>query len=283
MLKILNNSLNGITLGQRKVDLDDATLDESSCSLEFDRKHKIQSDSQVITVSSSETCDEFSLNGKIINFSNLEKFVEEENPLVEISDEEKYFYTFPQYNLVLYVDYKDKLFLQVLIYDESIKDLYENSGQKYSDFQKSKLKSLITFYGKLIFIPYKSVGNLEFNSSLSDIIKEYDILEKIIPDKKNILWINNFALRFDNEKLTQITIFYDKKEIIPIYYNEINISSEKGLSELLNKYDGIERGKSKYLFKELGLVVAKDFSEFHFFEQSLLKFWANLHRPITSW
>lgn len=283
MLKILNNSLNGITLGQRKVDLDDATLNESSCLLEFDRKHKIQSDSQVITLSSSETCDEFSLNGKIINFSNLEKFVEEENPLVEISDEEKYFYTFPQYNLVLYVDYKDKLFLQVLIYDESIKDLYENSGQKYSDFQKSKLKSLITFYGKLIFIPYKSVGNLEFNSSLSDIIKEYDILEKIIPDKKNILWINNFALRFDNEKLTQITIFYDKKEIIPIYYNEINISSEKGLSELLNKYDGIERGKSKYLFKELGLVVAKDFSEFHFFEQSLLKFWANLHRAITSW
>ncbi len=283
MLKILNNSLNGITLGQRKVDLDDATLNESSCSLEFDRKHKIQSDSQVITLSSSETCDEFSLNGKIINFSNLEKFVEEENPLVEISDEEKYFYTFPQYNLVLYVDYKDKLFLQVLIYDESIKDLYENSGQKYSDFQKSKLKSLITFYGKLIFIPYKSVGNLEFNSSLSDIIKEYDILEKIIPDKKNILWINNFALRFDNEKLTQITIFYDKKEIIPIYYNEINISSEKGLSELLNKYDGIERGKSKYLFKELGLVVATDCSEFRFFEQSLLKFWANLHRAITSW
>ena len=283
MLKILNNSLNGIALGQRKVDLDDATLNESRCSLEFDRKHKIQSDSQVITVSSSETCDEFSLNGKIINFSNLEKFVEEENPLVEISGEENYFYTFPQYNLALYVDYKGKLFLQVLIYDESIKDLYENRGLRYLDFQKSKLKSLITFYGKLIFIPHASVGNFEFNSSLSDIIKEYDILEKIIPDKKNILWINNFALRFDNEKLTQITIFYDKKEIIPIYYDEINISSEKGLSELLNKYDGIERGKFKYLFKELGLVVAKDFSEFHFFEQSLLKFWANLHRPITSW
>lgn len=283
MLKILDNSLNGIALGQRKVDLDDATLNESSCSLEFDRKHKIQSDSQVITVSSSETCDEFSLNGKIINFSNLEKFAEEENPLVEISGEENYFYTFPQYNLALYIDNKGKLFLQVLIYDESIKDLYENRGLRYLDFQKSKLKSLITFYGKLIFIPHVSVGNFEFNSSLSDIIKEYDILEKIIPDKKNILWINNFALRFDNQKLTQITIFYDKKEIIPIYYNEINISSEKGLSELLNKYDGIERGEFKYLFKELGLVVAKDFSEFHFFEQSLLKFWANLHRPITSW
>jgi len=283
MLKILNNSLDGIVLGQKKADFDDVILNNPNYSLEFNKKYKIQSDSELITVSSLRNCDEFCLNGKVINFSNLEKFLEEEDPLIEVSDEENYFYIFPKYNLVLYVDYKDNLFLQILIYDESIRALYDSKGKKYSDFQKSKLKSPITFYGKLIFIPHASVGNLEFNSSLSDIIKEYDILEKIIPDKKNILWINNFALRFDNEKLTQITIFYDKKEIIPIYYNEINISSEKGLSELLNKYDGIERGKFKYLFKELGLVVAKDFSEFHFFEQSLLKFWANLHRPITSW
>ena len=58
---------------------------------------------------------------------------------------------------------------------------------------------------------------------------------------------------------------------------------KKGLTELLSQYDVIERTKSKYLFKELGLVVEKDLSEFRFFEQSLLKFWANLHRPITSW
>ena len=37
------------------------------------------------------------------------------------------------------------------------------------------------------------------------------------------------------------------------------------------------------LLKDLGLVVEKDLSEFRFFEQSLLNFWANLHRPITSW
>ena len=64
---------------------------------------------------------------------------------------------------------------------------------------------------------------------------------------------------------------------------DIDISSKKGLTELLSQYDVIERTKSKYLFKELGLVVEKDLSEFRFFEQSLLKFWVNLHRPITSW
>ena len=283
MLKILNNSLNGIVLGQKKADFDDVTLNDPSYSLEFDRKHKIQSDSQLITVSSLRNCDEFCLNGKVINFSNLEKFLEEENPLIEVSDEENYFYIFPKYNLVLYVDYKDNLFLQILIYDESIRDLYDNKGKKYSDFQKSKLKNLTLNNDKLIFIPYKSIGDFELNCSLSDVIRKYDISSNVIPEAKNIIEINNFVLRFDNEKLTEVTIFNDKKVELSIYYNEMDISSKKGLTELLSQYDVIERTKSKYLFKELGLVVEKDLSEFRFFEQSLLKFWVNLYRPITSW
>ena len=283
MLKISNNSLNGIILGQKKADFDDVTLNDPSYSLEFDRKHKIQSDSQLITVSSSGSCNEFSLDGKIINFFNLEKFLEEEDPLIEISDEENYFYIFPQYNLLLYVDPKDKLFLQVLIYDESIRDLYYNKGKKYSDFQKSKLKNPTLNHDKLLFMPYKSIGDFELNCSLSDVIRKYDISNNVIPKVKNIIEINNFVLRFDNEKLTEVTIFNDKKVEFAIYYNEMDISSKKGFAELLSQYDVIERTKSKYLFKELGLVVEKDLSEFRFFEQSLLKFWANLHRPITSW
>lgn len=283
MLKILNNSLDGIVLGQKKADFDDVILNNPNYSLEFDRKHKTQSDSELITVSSLRSCDEFCLNGKVINFSNLEKFLEEEEPLIEVSDEENYFYIFPKYNLVLYVDYKDNLFLQILIYDESIRDLYDNKGKKYSDFQKSKLKKPTLNHDKLIFIPYKSIGDFELNCSLSDVIRKYDISNNVIPKVKNIIEINNFVLRFDNEKLTEVTIFNDKKVELAIYYNEMDITSKKGFAELLSQNDVIERTKSKYLFKELGLVVDKDLSEFRFFEQSLLKFWANLHRPITSW
>lgn len=283
MLKILNNSLDGIVLGQKKADFDDVILNNPNYSLEFDRKHKIQSDSELITVSSSRNCDEFCLNGKVINFSNLEKFLEEGDPLIEVSDEENYFYIFPKYNLVLYVDYKDNLFLQILIYDESIRELYDNKGKKYSDFQKSKLRNSTLNHDKLIFIPYKSIGDFELNCSLSDVIRKYNISNNVIPKVKNIIEINNFILRFDNEKLTEVTIFNDKKVELSIYYNEMDISSKKGFAELLSQYDVIERTKSKYLFKELGLVVDKDLSEFRFFEQSLLKFWANLHRPITSW
>ena len=283
MLKISNNSLNEIVLGQKKADFDDVTLNNPNYTLEFDRKHKTHSDSDLITVSSLRNCDEFCLNGKVINFSNLEKFLEEEDPLIEVSDEENYFYIFPKYNLVLYVNYKDNLFLQILIYDESIRDLYDNKGKKYSDFQKSKLKNLTLNHDKLIFIPYKSIGDFELNCSLSDVIRKYNISNNVIPKVKNIIEINNFVLRFDNEKLTEVTIFNDKKVELAIYYNEMDITSKKGFAELLSQNDVIERTKSKYLFKELGLVVEKDLSEFRFFEQSLLKFWANLHRPITSW
>ena len=71
----------------------------------------------------------------------------------------------------MYVDSKDKVFLQVLIYDESTRDLYENTGKKYSDFQKSKLKDSTPVYDRLIFVPYKAIGDFEFNCSLTDIIK----------------------------------------------------------------------------------------------------------------
>ena len=227
MLKISNNSLNGIVLGQKKAAFDDVTLNDPNYSLEFDRKHKIQSDSQLITVSSSGSCNEFSLDGKIINFFNLEKFLEEEDPLIEISDEGKYFYIFPQYNLLLYVDSKDKVFLQVLIYDEIIRNFYENTGQKYSDFQKSKLKNPTLNHDKLLFIPYKSIGDFELNCSLSDVIRKYNISNNVTPKVKNIIEINNFVLRFDNEKLTEVTIFNDKKVELSIYYNEMDISSKK--------------------------------------------------------
>lgn len=271
MLKILNNSLDGIVLGQKKADFDDVILNNPNYSLEFDKKHKIQSDSELITVSSLRNCDEFCLNGKVINFSNLEKFLEEEDPLIEVSDEENYFYIFPKYNLVLYVDYKDNLFLQILIYDESIRDLYDSKGKKYSDFQKSKLKNSTLNHDKLIFIPYKSIGDFELNCSLSDVIRKYDISNNVIPKVKHIIEINNFVLRFDNEKLTEVTIFNDKKVEFAIYYNEMDISSKKGLTELLSQYDVIERTKSKYLFKELGLVVEKDLSEFRFFWTIIIK------------
>ena len=54
------------------------------------------------------------------------------------------------------------------------------------------------------------------------------IYQKMLFQKsKNIIEVNNFVLRFDNEKLTEVTIFHDKAVRLAIYYNEIEISQKK--------------------------------------------------------
>ena len=123
MLEILGKSLNGILLGTKRNEIGDEILNNPSYFLEFDRKNKVQLEANLITISVLDR-KEFSLNGKIINFKNLSKFIKSEKNITEQEDD-GYSYIFPEYNLVLYVDYIEQNFMQILIYDDSLKDLYE--------------------------------------------------------------------------------------------------------------------------------------------------------------
>ena len=123
MLEILGKSLNGILLGTKRNEIGDEILNNPGYFLEFDRKNKVQLEASLITISVLDR-KEFSLNGKIINFKNLSKFIKSEKNITEQEDDGDS-YIFPEYNLVLYVDYIDQNFMQILIYDDSLKDLYE--------------------------------------------------------------------------------------------------------------------------------------------------------------
>ena len=123
MLEIIGKSLNGIVLGTKRNEIEDEILNNSGYFFEFDRKNKIQSEANLITISVLDR-KEFSLNGKIISFQNLSKFIKYEKNITEQEDD-GYSYIFPEYNLVLYVDYIEQNFMQILIYDDSLKDLYE--------------------------------------------------------------------------------------------------------------------------------------------------------------
>ena len=123
MLEILGKSLNGILLGTKRNEIGDEILNNPGYFLEFDRKNKVQLEASLITISVLDR-KEFSLNGKIINFKNLSKFIKSEKNIIEQEDD-GYSYIFPEYNLVLYVDYIEQNFMQILIYDDSLKDLYE--------------------------------------------------------------------------------------------------------------------------------------------------------------
>ena len=123
MLEILNKSLNGILLGTKRNEIGDEILNNPNYFLEFDKENKTESEAGLITISVLDR-KEFSLNGKIINFKNLSKFIKSEKNITEQEDD-GYSYIFPEYNLVLYVDYIEQNFMQILIYDDSLKELYE--------------------------------------------------------------------------------------------------------------------------------------------------------------
>ena len=123
MLEILGKSLNGIFLGTKRNEIGDEILNNSGYFFEFDRKNKIQSEANLITISVLDR-KEFSLNGKIISFQNLSKFIKSEKNIAEQEDD-GYSYIFPEYNLSLYINYIDQNFMQILIYDDSLKELYE--------------------------------------------------------------------------------------------------------------------------------------------------------------
>ena len=123
MLEIVGKSLNGIVLGTKRNEIGDEILNNSGYFFEFDRKNKIQSEANLITISVLDR-KEFSLNGKIISFQNLSKFIKSEKNIAEQEDD-GYSYIFPEYNLSLYINYIDQNFMQILIYDDSLKELYE--------------------------------------------------------------------------------------------------------------------------------------------------------------
>ena len=123
MLEILGKSLNGILLGTKRNEIGDEILNNPGYFLEFDRKNKVELEASLITISVLDR-KEFSLNGKIVNFKNLSKFIKSEKNITEQEDD-GYSYIFPEYNLVLYVDYIEQNFMQILIYDGSLKELYE--------------------------------------------------------------------------------------------------------------------------------------------------------------
>lgn len=282
MLNIFKNSLDGIILGSKRNVISIDVLNNPKYFLEFDRSNKTQSDDKLVTISVLSQI-EFNLDGKVINTDNINNFIEKENPYIEIADD-GITYIFPNYNLVLYINSSKTEFMQILIYDKSIKHIYEDENLlRYFDDKYNKTIYLPT--SNLTLIPYKSIGQFNFGLNILDFTKEFDIKlnDNSNSEDKKIIEINNFIFRFDNKKLTQVTIYNYKKNINSIYYNDIDISTKKGLSDLIKSNNVIERTISKYLFPELGLVIEKDLSEFRFFAEPLLKFWSNIHRPITSW
>ena len=155
MLKIRKNSLDNIQLGKKKEDLPESIINNTLYFLEFDRSHKKLAESTLITISVREV-HSFDINGKVISFRNIVSFLEDENPLVE----DESFYIFPKYCLSLYINWDEKIFNEVLIYDISLKKEYEkDSLLTYKEIIENQQQKKRLNLNNLSFVPYVAVGS----------------------------------------------------------------------------------------------------------------------------
>lgn len=276
MLKIRKNSLDNIQLGKKKEDLPESIINNTLYFLEFDRSHKKLAESTLITISVREV-HSFDINGKVISFRNIVSFLEDENPLVE----DESFYIFPKYCLSLYINWDEKIFNEVLIYDISLKKEYEkDSLLTYEEIIENQQQKKRLNLNNLFFVPYVAVGSFKFGMDSQSFSQQNNFnIPKEISKRQVIEFDKNILIRFDENKLTQVVINNRNNSI---FYNNLNLFSQDALDELIRSEEYIERNLG-YVFVNLGLAITHDIDTIYFFHQSLLPFWKNKHRPITSW
>ena len=163
----------------------------------------------------------FDINGKVISFESLISFLEDENPLVEDNS----FYTFPQYNLSLYIDWDKKIFNEVLIYDKILKGEYEKSSfLTYKEIQENQRETTKRAAHNLYFIPYTAVGNFKFGTDPQLFSEKNNFnIPKEISAKQVIKFDENILVRFDKNKLTQVVISNKNTSIL---YNDLKLFSK---------------------------------------------------------
>lgn len=270
MINIKGKSVNGLYLGTSKDKIERYNSNYKYLFLEFNNK------AELITISFRDV-DAFTLNDKIINFDNITTFLNEHKVLKDND-----FFIIPSLNLSLYIDFNNNLFLEVLIYDSSISNLYEKGDVLI--FHKKN--NIIPVFEDLIFVPYKSLGPYTLGEREREFIQtqnlEYSVNSGV--NNKKIYECNSIIFRFDNSRLSQIQI--DTSQVSSkIILNSTNINSTDGINYLFKHYE-ITESYTHYIIAELGLAINKapiENTKFFFFSKELLPFWMNIYRPLTSW
>lgn len=270
-LEIFNSCVNGYKLG------DEYSKKELCCQdlfFEFDTKniHKL------VTVS-ARNISEFTLNGEVITFEKFKNLISnKENDIIFECNINYTTYIIRDYNVLVNINENiGEFFLQVLVFDNSLKDFYENG---LNDFHKKNEITSISFKNKLNFEPYKVFDKFSFEMS------EYDFYEILginnNSDNKNIE-IDGLVFSFKDGKLHQILLDKKTNRNINVFIDDFCVTNKEEIINAKITHSHIERRDGRIVFQDLGFSVDKFYQEYYFFGKNLLAFWNNIHRPITSW
>ncbi|MDM5246578.1 hypothetical protein [Lysinibacillus sp. G4S2] len=217
------------------------------------------------------------LNKQKIDLMNESKqFLFKENP---------YFvdgcYIFPQYNMSIYgLDYPDDG-IQLTIYSDNQKNIYEKDIKLAFQF-RSFDKQLINL--KYEITPYQSVGLLKFGMQPSEIEKIWEVPLKISKNNKKGITTENRtnSQAMYNEKGQLIQLALNCKEEVFIDNKMLSKFGSK-LDSLKNEEYFINRNYKIYFkfgiaLDNLGNLTSNDFV--YIFSEEMIPYWKDIYRPL---
>lgn len=217
------------------------------------------------------------LNKQKIDLMNESKqFLFKENP---------YFvdgcYIFPQYNMSIYgLDYPDDG-IQLTIYSDNQKNIYEKDIKLAFQF-RSIDNQLINI--KYEITPYQSVGLLKFGMQPSEIDKIWGVPLKISKNNKKGITTenrtNSQAMYNEQGQLIQLALNCKEEVFID---NKLLSKFGSNLDSLKNEEYFINRNYKIYFkfgiaLDNLGNLSSNDFV--YIFSEEMIPYWKDIYRPV---
>jgi len=187
-------------------------------------------------------------------------------------------YIYPNLQLSLYIDFKNKIFAQVLVFDSSLVDLYIPKENKLIE------DSLLRCSDVLELNSFKTVNQFVFNTTLEDFQKEYHLISTPIEGigGKKIFESASLLFEFYNQQLCSIYVktphLFDK-----ILVKDYDLNNDKDIKRLISTEKVLYHGHW-IVIPALGISFERDnLTKLCFYNEYIAPFWENIHRPITSW
>ena len=263
MIHIEKGKINTFEVG----DFSDITkLESKAFTFEFEIENKRIQTISVRNVKEIEVYD------KVVTVTTIET-ITQEKPIIDGD-----FYIYPNLQLSLYIDFKNKIFAQVLVFDSSLADLYIPKEYKLIE------DSLLRCSNILELNPFKAVNQFVFDTTLEDFKKEYHITTMPIEGigGKKIFESASLLFEFYNQLICSIYVktprLFDK-----ILVRDYDLNNDKDIKRLIRTEKVLYRG-DWIVIPALGISIEGDnLTRLCFYNEYVAPFWENIRRPITSW
>ena len=215
---------------------------------------------------------EMEVYDKIITVTTIET-ITQEKPIIDGD-----FYIYPNLQLSLYIDFKNKIFAQVLVFDSSLVDLYVPKENKLIE------DSLLRCSNVLELNPFKAVNQYVFDTTIESFKKEYNLTSTPIEGigGKKVLESASLLFEFYNQVLCSIYVktphLFDK-----ILVKDYDLNTQEDIKRLIST-EKVLYHAHWIVLPDLGISIEGDnLTKLCFYNEYVAPFWENTHRPITSW